>query len=138
MHKNEKQLQAACVIKFRELYPELKNSLWSVRNATFSQRDGMTQRALGMLAGVSDLQFFFRGRFVCLEIKLPGSLHSADHVRRQLSYGKHISEQGGSYYIIRSVDAFMTIINNEGRNDDVLGINEIENLLIESKTKIKF
>lgn len=139
MYKNEKQLQAACVVKFRELYPEYKNALWSVRNYTANVKDGMTQRALGMLPGVSDLQYFFNGRFVAIEIKLPGTLHDKDHLKRQLKYGLYVKNNGGEYYVVKSVSAFLTVINNTGTDPEIMDVWAIEKLIEETKNKkVKF
>lgn len=137
---NEKQLQAACVVKFRELWPERKNSLWLVRNLSMSGRDGMSQRAQGMRPGVADLSYFFRGEFTGIELKLPGKSHDSQHVRQQMEYGRDIVKQGGFYFIVLDLPGFLWVV--EGRKgpkpEGVLSIKEIEQKLSISKTKIKF
>lgn len=108
--KNEKQLQAAMVVKFRELYPEKKLKLWSTRNTTFSPKDGMTQKAMGMVAGVSDLMFFEDGILRAIEVKFPGQKHSVKHIKQQYEWGLSIVDNGGSWSICTSVDSFINSI----------------------------
>lgn len=98
----------------------------------------MNQRALGMLPGASDLMFFLNGRFVAIEIKLPGSKHDKAHVERQLRFGENVKINGGEYYIIKSVEAFLTVINKSGSNPEILDVWTLKELIEVSKTKVKF
>jgi hypothetical protein len=132
---NEKQLQAKIVMDFSHKMPEERGSLWSTRNTTFSERDGQTQKAMGMIAGVSDLILYFERRFVGLEVKVIGSSHSAKHVAQQLRWGEKIIDAGGEWYILTSVDEFWDVMN---KRKPKYTAEVVRKMLEESGTKIKF
>jgi len=73
---NEKQLQQKMVMSFSQQRPKEKGLLWSTRNQTFSAKDGMTQKGMGMVAGVSDL-IYFNKTFTGLEVKAKGTKHGS-------------------------------------------------------------
>ena len=110
---NEKQLQASIVMDYSQNMPEYRGTLWSTRNTTFSQRDGQSQKAMGMVAGVSDLILFLDGRFVGIEIKVKGKPHAAKHIQQQLRWGDAIIHEGGEWYIVTSKEEFWMVINKE-------------------------
>lgn len=110
---SEKKLQAKIVMSFSQERPNEKGLLWSTRNTTFSMKDGQTQKALGMVAGVSDLIYFNNGLLIGIEVKEPGSIHSSDHIYQQYKWGRNISMNGGKYFIVTSEDEFWYIINHE-------------------------
>ena len=132
---SEKKLQAEIVISFSQQRPEEKGNLWSTRNTTFSERDGQTQKAMGMIAGVSDLIYYRGGRFVGIEIKKRGSSHNSKHVYQQVKWGELIEDAGGEWYIVRSLDEFWEVINGGSTDMDT---KTVRALLDFSGTKIKF
>ena len=132
---NEKQLQAKIVMDFSQKMPEWRGCLWSTRNTTFSVKDGQTQKAMGMIAGVSDLILFLEGRFVGIEIKTKGSSHSSKHVSQQLRWGETITHGGGEWYIVTSLEEFWNVINGGESNWTT---KTVRALLDFSGTKIKF
>lgn len=131
----EKKLQAVCVMDFSQTHPERKGNLWSTRNTTFSERDGQTQKAMGMIAGVSDLIYFHNKRFVGIELKMQGSTHNTKHVSQQIKWGEKIIEAGGEYYIVTTLDEFWTVING---GQTQYTVEKVKEMINESKTKIKF
>ena len=120
---------------FSHKMPEERGSLWSTRNTTFSERDGQTQKAMGMIAGVSDLILYFERRFVGLEVKVRGSSHSAKHVAQQLKWGDKIIDAGGEWYIITSVDEFWDVMN---KKTPEYHAEKVREMLKECKSQIKF
>ena len=134
---SEARLQSEMVLEFSQNMPEERGLLWSTRNNTFSARDGMTQRGMGMIAGVSDLIYFKHGQLICIEVKHPDKSHNKDHIRQQLDWGLKIEEQGGLYYIVNSVDAFWAVINWD-ENEGIYTTLRIEMLLNKGKSKVKF
>jgi|SRR5690554_656448 len=98
-YENEKQFQNAIVMWFSHEYPELYGSLFEINNSVYSMKHAMSRRAIGMVAGVSDLILIVNGSFAGIELKHPKTKHSKSHINQQLGWGKHIESQGG-YYIM--------------------------------------
>ena len=130
---NEDQLQAACVRKFSELFPEEYRKLWAVKNRTLSEKDGMTQRAMGLKRGVSDLMLNRFGAICGIELKIEGNKHPDYHIKEQYEWGLSIPE----YYIVSSVEAFLKVIYNETKQQfpGLYTMQHIEELLLSQKTK---
>lgn len=132
---NEKQLQSKIVIEFSQKLPELRGCLWATMNRTLSLKDGQTQMAMGMIAGVSDLILFYKKKMVALEIKVVGKIHKKQHIERQLEWGKQIEANGGRYFVITSVFEFWEVFNG---NEVKYGVNGIEKLLKDAKSQVIF
>lgn len=135
---NEKQLQQKIVMKFSQTYPEKEGQLFSVRNTTFSGKDGATQKAMGMKAGVSDLIYFDNGDLVGIEIKFPGKAHERSHIIKQITWGETIEANGGEYFIATSISGFMSIIKGEALDSDVYTLEMIKEKMENSKSQIIF
>ncbi|MDA3818505.1 MAG: hypothetical protein PF486_14075 [Prolixibacteraceae bacterium] len=96
-YQNEKQFQGAIVLWFSQEYPELYGSLFEVNNSVYSLKHAMSRRAMGMVAGVSDLILIANGNVAGIELKHPKTKHSKAHIQQQTNWGKHIESQGGMY-----------------------------------------
>ncbi|MGB0881437.1 MAG: hypothetical protein ACPGSO_00680 [Vicingaceae bacterium] len=137
--KTEAQLQSKIVLDYSQNRPEEKGTLFSVANRTLSVRDGQKQKAMGLVKGVSDLIYFKGNRLVCLEIKLPGQKHKRSHIEDQLSWGEKMISEGAEYYIITSLSAFWTVINELPFKDGgIWDCEKIKQKLKESKSTIVF
>jgi len=137
--KNEKQLQAAIAMRFSQEYPEKNGQLFSVRNTTLSLRDGNTQKAMGMKAGVSDFVYLDDdGTMVGIEIKFPGKKHGKQHVINQLQWGEVVERCGGEYFIVTSVSGFMSIIKGGAIDADVYNLDLIRKKVEESGSEVRF
>ena len=110
---NEKQLQSKIVMDFSHKMFDFKGCLWSTRNTTFSVKDGQTQKAMGMIAGASDLCLFLEGHFIAIEVKVRGTSHSAKHVAKQLRWGETIIREGGHWCIVTSLEEFWDAVNRK-------------------------
>lgn len=108
---NESNLQIACVRWFRCQYPKLAKILFSVPNGgTRNSREAGFLKAEGVTAGVSDLILLKpNGQYpyLCIEMKA-GKNKQTQH---QIEFQKSIEKAGGKYVICRSVDEFITEIN---------------------------
>ena len=135
---NEKQLQAAMVREFSQRWPEKDGQLWSVRNTTLSVRDGSTQKALGMKAGVADLNFFEAGVLVGIEVKFPGKKHDRAHIVQQVSWGETIEKNGGEYFIVTSIEDFISIIEGGAINSGVYTLEKLKEKLEKGRSQIIF
>jgi len=134
----ESKLQSLMVVEFSQKRPNEKGLLWSTRNTTLSVRDGQKQKAMGMVAGVSDLIHYKVSILNCMEVKLPGAKHNKEHIQSQYDWGKKIEVQGGKYYIITSLHGFWSVINGFDIEKDVYTLQQIKELLDEGKSKIVF
>lgn len=133
---NEDILQHQCIKAFSEKYPEQRGLLFAVINDTYSRNHAVTMRSLGMISGAADLIYVRDGKIVGIEVKHEGSIHDADHIRRQLWWGETIIKSGGEYYMVSSVEAFFGVI--EKRNvDQIYTINKIEKLLSKGTKTVK-
>lgn len=135
---NEKQLQFKIVLDFSQKRPTEKGLLWSTRNQTFSAKDGMTQKGMGMVAGVSDL-IYFKETFCGLEIKQKGKRHSAKHIKQQLEWGKKITQNGGIWFIVTSLEGFWALLDDENiTHNDVFTVEDVETLLSKGTKTVVF
>lgn len=78
-----------------------------------NQRAGSEERiklkAMGVLAGVSDLIFIYKGKHLYLEVKKPTGTQSRD----QKEFEGRIQSNGFSYYIVRSVEDVENVMRAE-------------------------
>tara|TARA_R110002167_G_scaffold110087_4_gene280364 strand:- start:23130 stop:23531 length:402 start_codon:yes stop_codon:yes gene_type:complete len=132
---NEKQLQAKIVMAYSQDMFDFRGCLWSTRNTTFSVKDGQTQKAMGMVAGVSDLICFIEGHFIGIEVKVRGTSHSAKHLAKQLMWGETIIQQGGHWCIVTSLEEFWDAVD---RKTVPYNVAKVKEMLAENKSTIKF
>tara|TARA_R110001632_G_scaffold229939_1_gene366845 strand:- start:962 stop:1384 length:423 start_codon:yes stop_codon:yes gene_type:complete len=137
----EEKLQSEIVIDFSQQHPELyqMGCLYSTLNRTLSVRDGMKQKAMGLVAGVSDLTYHYDNRLVFIELKQPGRPHKSAHIHKQVEWGANRYLNGAEYYICTSVKGFYDIIHQkEMKVPDVYSMREVKKLLDLKKSTIKF
>lgn len=132
---SEKKVQSKIVMEYSQKHPEKHGTLWSTRNTTLSVKDGMTQRAMGMVSGVSDLIHFENSTFTGFEIKEPGSRHDAKHILNQINWAKKIISNGGRYFFITSTFDFWQFIQDTTVKTN---IHEIEKRINDGEKTIKF
>ena len=138
MKNLEDKLQNECILNFSQKHPDMKGQLFAVNNTANSKKQAMHLKSLGVLPGVSDLIFIRpSGIIVAIEIKVPGSRHNLEHVKRQARWGKLIMNLGGESYFCTSLIQFECIIENV--TEDVLTGDEVLYMCNKSKLKtIKF
>jgi hypothetical protein len=94
---------------------------WAVRNELptpptgedpelWAMRHGKRAKDMGVLAGVHDYHFFYRGKFRTMELKAPKGKAS----KSQRDFAEAIKSNGGECYIVYSVEAAHAIICNWG------------------------
>lgn len=104
-------LQSACHVWFWNTFPELRGLFHAnFNNLSTETGDAARQMArlksLGLVAGVLDYEFYYRGVLHVFDFKV-----GADSLKpAQLDYIHKIEEQGGRGYEIRSIEKFMAII----------------------------
>ena len=103
------QLQSKCFLWFWNGYPEYRGLLFSVTNNLTSSLKGragaarMSQmKALGVVKGITDFIFYFKGRMYAWDIKV-----GYDKLRpEQLDFISKVRSQGGDGGEIRSFEEF--------------------------------
>jgi len=82
--------------------------MWMVNNNPKDGRQGAMLKGMGLVKGVSDLQWMHRGTFYAIEMKtLTGKQKEA-----QEQYQSAIESQGGVYVVLRSFDEFRTFVQS--------------------------
>ena len=109
MRNEEHNIQVSMINWFRYQYPKLKLSLFAVPNG--GHRHPATARKLkaeGVVAGVSDLVFFNRKKCYFIEVKT----EKGKQQQTQKDFQKNIENEGGKYFVVRSLDEFIDVIQN--------------------------
>jgi hypothetical protein len=105
----EDQLQAACFQWAWTTYPPTRRLLWAVPNGgTRHLREAAKLKATGLIAGVYDLHFFWRGKLHCFELKV----NHNQLTPAQLAWGALVAQHGAKIYGIRTFEEFKTAFAN--------------------------
>ena len=92
---------------FHNTYPELRGTLWRVENERRRTKyEQMIAKSTGLVAGVADLNMLYGGQFYAIELKVEGGRQS----QSQKQWQRVITEQGGIYKVIRSLDEFKEFV----------------------------
>jgi hypothetical protein len=113
---SEAQIQAACVTWIWNTHPETRGLFFAVTNNSEHVARAMQRKAVGLIPGVSDCLFIWRGRTYCFEFKTPTGRQS----QAQIEWQRKVTYQGMDYYIIRSLEQFQSNMN------EILRISKIE------------
>jgi len=104
----ESQLQQQCYLWFRKQYPAEEGRLWMQYNNPRSMQSGRYLKLQGMVSGVSDLAFIrIDGTMVFIELKVPTGKQSPN----QKWWQSVIQRCNSEYYIVKSLDEFQQLIN---------------------------
>lgn len=105
---SEAKLQQDCFVYFWNSYPELRGTMWMVHNNAKNAFQGAILKAMGMVKGVSDLQWLHNGKFYAIELKTETGRQS----KEQIQWQKGIELQGGTYVVLRSLDEFTNFVQS--------------------------
>lgn len=106
MAQSEAAFQQQTRIWFHNTFPELRGLLFHVRNNSESARDGKYWKELGVVPGVSDWIFLFKGKCHCIELKTIYGSQSSE----QIAWEKLVTKQGIDYYVVNTFHGFQTLI----------------------------
>ena len=118
-YTHEHQLQADCVLWFSEKYPSMRGTLWG----NFTEQGAVSagkKLSLGLIKDIPDLMFRFGYIFGGIELKLPGTRHSVDHLLGQARWLAYRTDCG---YFCDSLDGFKYIIETILATQDPVDIN---------------
>jgi hypothetical protein len=101
--KTEARLQSECYLHFHNTCPALRGRLFLVHNNAHSKREGAMLKAVGLVAGVSDM-IYLRDNLppLCLEFKTS----TGSQQRVQKEWQAVAEATGCEYRIIRTFDEF--------------------------------
>lgn len=104
---SENQLQSALFQWTWNTYPTTRGHLWAVSNGMYTNKiTAMKAKAMGLVAGVWDLHFFWEGKFHIIESKFGvGKLTD-----KQVWWGDLMVSHGATTHIYRSLDEGKNII----------------------------
>lgn len=107
---SEAQLQALLwKIAWNE-FPQSRRHIWAVPNgAKRSLSEQIVSKATGTLAGVWDLHAFYKGQFICFELKVKGNKLS----KEQITWGELMVKSGAICVVIteNDIDKFRSAMN---------------------------
>jgi hypothetical protein len=103
----EARLQSDCFLWHWNTRPNERGLLFMVHNSPKNAIDGARLKAMGMVAGVSDMIYLRDGLPpLCIELKLPDGIQS----KAQKEWQKVAESVGCDYVIIRSLSEFQDLI----------------------------
>ncbi len=107
IYTNEDKLQADCFKWMWNTYPETRRCCWHVPNGKKrSKIEAVQLKAMGVLAGVHDIHFYWQSQYYIIELKVLGN----QLTDAQESYRDAMLAQGAIFYEVRSFDTFQEII----------------------------
>jgi hypothetical protein len=108
----EENMQLQCVKWFDYQYPKLKLRLHhSPNGGKRDEREGARFKAMGTRAGFPDLILLYPNKFypyMGIELKTSTGKQS----EQQKEYQKMFEETGAKYIVVRSLDEFISEVNN--------------------------
>ena len=102
----ESNLQAQCFMHHWNTYPEYRRLLHANNNNSLNRIKGSQNKAVGVVAGVSDLEYFFAGQMHFIELKTDEGRQS----KEQQDFEAKVIQQGGYYHVVRSFEDFRILI----------------------------
>ena len=103
----EARLQSECFLWHWNTRPNERGLLFMVHNNPRNATDGARLKAMGMVAGVSDMIYLRDGLPpLCIELKLPDGIQS----KAQKQWQQVAESTGAKYVVIRSLDEFKDLI----------------------------
>jgi hypothetical protein len=103
----EFKLQSQCFLHHWNKYPEERGLLFTVNNNASDSYQGAVMKAMGVVAGVSDMVYLHPSGAMLLEFKtLKGRQND-----RQVWWQGQVEKAGYRYIIIRSFDDFTALLD---------------------------
>jgi hypothetical protein len=106
-NQSEARLQSECYLHYWNTCPHLRKRLFVIHNNPKDKREGAILRALGMVAGVSDMIYLRDNQPpLCLEFKTAIGTQQ----KEQKEWQQVAEATGAEYRIIRSMEDFCTAL----------------------------
>ncbi len=104
---SESILQSQCFQWHWNTFPQCRRLLHANYNNSENRIKGSINKAIGVVAGVADLEYFYDRKAYFIELKTEDGHQSKD----QKEFQSRIEEQGGAYVVIRSFEEFQSLIS---------------------------
>ncbi len=105
---SEAKIQSACFLWHWNTYPAERKRLFMIYNNPKNAAHGAVLKSMGMIAGVSDMQYLSpSGKVWFLECKKPGEHPSP----AQREFAELITSLGHQYRVFRSLPEFQAILD---------------------------
>jgi hypothetical protein len=105
---NEDLLQAACFQWSWNFKPETRRCIWHIPNGKKRTiAEACMLQAMGVIAGVHDLHFYWRSRLYILELKVGTNTLSP----AQRKWKEAMEAQGAMFFEIRTLNSFKNAVN---------------------------
>lgn len=112
LRETEDKLQADCFTWFHNTYPHLRGLLWHCPNELSGHVNIVTankMKAMGLVAGVPDLEFHFRARSYFFELKNPSGTGVVS--KEQKVIHKQLDDQRFVVHILNDLDSFKYLMD---------------------------
>jgi hypothetical protein len=107
---SEARLQAEIFQHHWNNYPHERGLLFHVNNKARNAIEGNRMKAMGVVAGVSDLIYLRPGgKPILIELKLPGETQS----QIQVNWEETVKAAGYSYALVTSLPDFIWLLKNK-------------------------
>ena len=90
-------------------YPDERGLLCYNLNNSANKIDGNRNKALGLIKGRADMVYYYNGSAIMIELKNAKGKQSKD----QIEWQKLLESQGFKYVVIRSLEEFRELKENE-------------------------
>lgn len=104
--KSESRLQSDCFLWSWNELKETRGLICYNLNNSRNKIDGAMNKAMGLIAGRSDMTFYWKGRAIFIELKLPGEKQSSGQVK----WERLVRANGFEYHVVTTLEQFQQII----------------------------
>jgi hypothetical protein len=105
---SELQLQSNAFTHLWNNYPELRGRVFTINNNSQNKVKGAINKALGVIAGVSDMVMLIPNGVIWIEWKIETGRQS----KEQVQFQSLVEELGMKYYIVRTQEEFISLVLN--------------------------
>jgi hypothetical protein len=103
---SELQLQSQSFTHLWNNYPELRGRVFTINNNSENRIKGSINKALGVIAGVSDMVMLIRQSVIWIEWKVESGRQS----KQQIEFQKLVESLGMEYHIVRTQEEFIDLV----------------------------
>lgn len=104
---SEKRIQAEAFQRAWNLYPQTRRLIFHVPNGGSRNKiEGMQLKAQGVVAGIPDMLFIWKGKLYAFEFKTSNGKLSQAQMKVHTTWTDH----GAEPFIVRSPDEFVSLI----------------------------
>lgn len=103
---SELQLQSKSFTHLWNNYPELRGRVFTINNNSENRIKGSINKALGVIAGVSDMVMLIRNTVIWIEWKVESGRQS----KQQIEFQKLVESLGMEYHIVRTQEEFIDLV----------------------------